>query len=219
VRHPAALSVALGVVAAAGCAGNRPAAEPLRLPVELAGRACGPGDPSLEVVATRPFRCGKGDTCTAVDERLRNPTAVAIWLLLDASDAFSQELDSVSLLRARLADHPPPPVWQLLGETYDDALLLPPGADLLARNLEYHRALQRPRAVFLDRIALADGRDLSTLAPEGLVPASGEIDLSGIGGAITDYDSHDVRRFSPKQRIAIRVRCILDGSEDTTLNL
>lgn len=205
---------ATGVIAVSGmvlpgCAPPLRPVEPVVDPIELAGPTCHGRGPSVEILFAQRFPCGKGDTCTRVDQRIRNPTGSAVWLLLDEERMFPREVGSVSILRSGRAEAPPP-VWEFDGQTSERALRVPPAADVVARHFEYRRPLDQLRVVFLDRLALDDGSDVASLYPHGAVSAAGELDLRGIGGAITHYESTTLRRFTPSARVSAHVGCTLD---------
>jgi len=105
--------------------------EALVAPIELDGPKCGEGGPSVDIVKAAPYRCGKGDTCTRVEMRIRNPEARALFLLTDPSEPFSGYLESISILFGRKS--PNTPVWEFLGQSYHQAFKVSPGADVVIR--------------------------------------------------------------------------------------
>ncbi len=176
------------------------------VPIELDGPKCGEGGPSVDIVTADPYRCGKGDTCTRVEMRIRNPEARALFLLTDGRQPFSGYLDSVSILFGR--ESPNTPVWEFVGQNYHQAFKLPPGADVVIRNLEFHTALEDFVAVFLDRILLNHDRHIDGTGHEWMLPARGEFDMSGMGGAITDYESRTLVTLNGKEHVGIGIRCV-----------
>lgn len=129
----------------AGCAARQQTCapethEPIVFPIELEGPACREGGPSVEIVHARRFQCGKGDTCTMLDERIRNPTDGPLWLLLEQPTVFSRSLDSVTILHARYEGSPA--VWAFDGQNYNEAFRVPRGGDVVARNLAYTNPLE-----------------------------------------------------------------------------
>jgi hypothetical protein len=199
--------LALGsvVTGGAGCRHAAAEPEPLVMPINLGGPKCGEGGPSVDILQADHYRCGKGDTCTRVDMRIRNPDARPLFLLTDASEPFSGYLESVSILFPRQS--PNAPVWQFIGQGYHQAFKLPPGADVVIRSLEFHTALEDFAAVFLERISLDHDRRIDGTRPEWTLPAQGELDMSGMGGAITDYESKPLFTLTGKEHVGIGIRC------------
>jgi hypothetical protein len=206
VRSAAGGLLALACVVAGGAA-CRHAFQPeaLVVPIEFAGPSCAEGGPSVEIRRAERYRCGKGDTCTRTDMRIRNPESGALFLLTDATLDFSGYLTSVSLLYG--IESPTTPVWEFEGQNIHQAFKLPSGADVIIRNLEFHEDLQEFVAVFLDKILL-DHRAIDGGGREWMLPARGELDMSGMGGAITDYDSKPFLTLTGKERVEIGTRCV-----------
>ena len=93
-------------------------------------------------------------------------------------------------------------------QNYHQAFKLPPGADVVIRNLEFHTALEDFVAVFLDRILLNHDRHIDGTGHEWTLPARGEFDMSGMGGAITDYESRTLVTLNGKEHVGIGIRCV-----------
>jgi hypothetical protein len=208
---PLALSLAL-----AACSGPRvtclpvpaPAAAftPVVVPIEYVAPTCSDGGPSVEILRAHRFRCGKGNTCTSLDQRIRNPEDRALWLMLDSETEFSGYVESVRVVRARLGDGAP--VWSFSGQNVNLAFRILPGTDVVVRNVEYTEPLTEFRAAFVDRIALNYDQHFDWSERDGALPLRGEVDARGINGAITDYDGHDVARLDGKERVSLDTWCV-----------
>jgi hypothetical protein len=207
VRFAAGGLLALGSVMTAG-AGCRHAPEPeaVIFPIKFDGPECRAGGPSVDILRADRYSCGKGDTCTRVHMRLRNPEDRALFLLTDGTSPFAGYLESVSLLFGR--ESPNAPMWEFEGQNYHQAFKLPSGADIVIRNLEFHTDLEEFVAVYLDRILLDDDRHIDGTGHQGMLPARGEFDMSGMGGAITDYDSRPLFDLTGKEHVGIGTWCV-----------
>jgi hypothetical protein len=199
---------------AAACAERQPrpdapSHEPIVFPIELEGPSCPSDGPAVEVLQAHRFSCGKGDTCTMLDERIRNPTDRPIWLLLDQYTVFSQSLESVTLLRSRFDGRAI--VWGFDGQNYDTLFRVPSRSDVIARHLEYTRPLRQLRAVFLDRISLSRAPDVGAMAPEASIPKQGEFDAQRMNGFMGDYDVRVLAQFKPRESVSVEVRCVLEA--------
>lgn len=128
-------------------------------------------------------------------------------MLLDGDEDFFRGLEEVSLLHPWREPHVA--VWRFAGQSVDLAVRVPADADVVLRNLKYTRRLTEFRAVFLDQISVAQYRDIGTLGPRGLVPAQGEVNLDGIGGFISRYQSRSLYQFRPIELASISVSCVL----------
>ena len=203
--------------AASGCAGKQSlpknnvevASEPPHEPyIELAGPVCPSAGPSVAVLAARYVPCGKESTCTVLDLRLRNPTDRVLWLAPDPDRRFSRLLDSVSILRPYGAQNMA--VWAFAGRSYDVAVRVPAGTDVVVHDFDYPLLLKHFRVVFINRIATASGNDIGDLEPNGLIPSRGEVDLDGFGGFIVRSTTRELFRSETRVRVSIDVRCVLD---------
>ena len=190
-------------VAGAGCAGPRSTFEPVIVPIELGAPKCCEAGPSVQILRAHRVRCGKGDTCTLLDQRIRNPEDRALWVLIDARREFSGYLESVRILHARYASSPP--AWAFSGQNYHQALRVPPGADIIVRNVEYRGSLREFRAVFFDRIALNHDRHIDWRTPDGVMPAHGDFGMQWLSRS--DYESKELYPLEGKERVALGKWC------------
>ncbi len=87
--------------------------------IDLGAPRCGEAGPAVEILQARRVSCGKGDTCTLLDQRIRNPEDRALWLLVDTTSDFAGYLESVRILRPW--DAAAPPVWEFSGQNYHQA--------------------------------------------------------------------------------------------------
>jgi hypothetical protein len=198
-------ALGLAVAGAAACR-HRAEPEPLVVPIALDGPRCAEGGPSVEILHAQPYRCGKGDTCTRVDMRIRNPEARALFLLTDGTTSFSGYLEDVSIIFGR--ESPNTPVWEFAGQNYHQAFRLPPSADVVIRSLEFHSPLDQFVAVFVDGVRLDNGPPLGGTGQEWMLPARGELAMSGLGGAITDFTSKTLVRLQGKKAVRIGIWCV-----------
>jgi hypothetical protein len=206
---PAALRLFALAIVVAGCAHAAAPApvphEPIIRQIDLAGPRCCEGGPTVEILRAVRHRCGKGDTCTVVDLRVRNPEDRALFLLDGRTPRFAGYLESVSLIHKW--GKPSPPVWEFAGQNQHLAFKLPPGADVVIRNLDFTEPLDEFVAVFLDRIVLNYDRYIDATDPEGLLPPRGEVDMDGMTGFITDYDSERLFPLDGKEHVALGIWC------------
>lgn len=197
----------VGVLAAGfagvACAAPQPTFEPVIVPVDLGAPRCCEGGPSVQILQTRRIRCGKGDECTLIDQRIRNPEDRPLWLLVDASSDFSGYLKSVSILHPRHA--PGPPVWEFHGQSYHQAFRVPPGADIIVRNVEYRGLLTKFRAVFFDSIALNYDRHIDRLTSAGVMPARGDFEMQWLRRS--EYESKELFPLEGRERVSLGKWC------------
>jgi len=183
--------------------------EPIIAPIEIKGPSCSEGGPSIEIVSASRRVCSKGDTCTHVNARVRNPESRALWLLLDADTPFSGYLDTILLMRPQ--DAPEAPVWVFYGQSVDKALKLPAGADVEIRNVIYQTPPDYPRdqlqLAFFDRLTLSRNRHIDWTDTRGALPTRGSFDLTHATGPIEMGDRQDLYRLEGKEGVSINVRC------------
>lgn len=194
--------LAVGVVGVS-CAAPQPTFEPVIVPIDLGAPRCCEKGPSVQILQAGRVRCGKGDECTRLDQRIRNPEDRALWLLVDGSSDFSGYLESVSILHERHAAGPP--AWAFSGQNYHQAFRVPPGADIIVRNVEYFGLLTKFRAVFFDRIALNNDRHIDWLTPEGVMPARGDFDMQWLRHS--EYESKPLFPLEGRERVSLGKWC------------
>jgi hypothetical protein len=189
-----------------GCRSRAPAIEGLIVPIELAGPTCGADGPSVAVVGARPFRCGKGETCTSLDLRVQNRAKRPLWFLLDGDGDFAGYLDSVEIVHS--AYGPSPPVWSFYGDNFNQAARLPPEADLVLRNLHLRPGRASFRAVFFDRLILDYTRHVDWVEEaKGTMPLHGDFDLGWLEGA---HDATPAWPSEGRERVSLDTWCALD---------
>ncbi len=171
--------------------------------IDLGAPRCGEAGPAVEILRARRVSCGKGDTCTLLDQRIRNPEDRALWLLVDTTSDFAGYLESVSILRAW--DAAAPPVWEFSGQNYHQAFRVAPGADIAVRNVEYLGPRQKLRVVFFDQIVLGYDRHIDWLTREGLMPVHGDFDMQWLHGS--SYDSKPLFPLEGRERVSLGKWC------------
>src|SRR5579871_338657 len=191
-----------------GCRTRAPVIQGLVLPIELVGPTCGADGPSVAILGARPFRCGKGDTCTSLDVRVQNHAKRPLWFLLDGDRDFSGTLDSVDIQRSSVA--PSPPVWAFYGDNVNRAVLVPPGADLVLRSLPFFPAIERFRAAFFDRLILEYTQhvDWPGEATKGTMPLRGDFDLGWIDRSW--ISSTPAFQLEGRQRVSLDTWCTVE---------
>jgi hypothetical protein len=158
----------------------------------------------VEILGQHSLKCGKGDSCIHVDQRIRNPTDRPLWLVFDAHGDFSGYLEYVSLEGPHGAS--PLVVWVFGGQNYTEALRLLPGADVVVRDISYmqYAHQRRPvRSAFLDTISIASDRSPWPRS-EGFVPTVGELDLGGL----KFWSSGELVTLHPRARVSIHTVCV-----------
>lgn len=191
---------------AGGCRSRPPVIEGLILPIELAGPTCGSGGPGAAIVGARPFRCGKGDTCTSLDLHVQNRAQRPIWLPLDGDRDFSGVLDRAEIIQSGLA--PSPPVWKFYGDDINSAVRLPPGADLTLRNIPFFPAIASFRAAFFDRLILEYNQYADGVGdPKWTMPLRGDFDLAWLDGESAAVPALTLEH---RERVSLDTWCTLE---------
>jgi hypothetical protein len=188
---------------AAGC--HRPVPDPVIFPIELVGPPCGDAGPSVEILKARHTKCGKADSCTVLDQRIRNPANRNLWLLVDTVNEFSGYLESVTIEHERSKDSPP--VWTFSGQNFHQAFNVPPGADIVVRGLQYHRFLNQYQAVFVHRVTLNHELHIDSSDPTGVMPTRGDFDMTWVSDSRATYDSKQLLPLEGKQLVTLGVWC------------
>ena len=132
------------------------------------GPPCGPSGPTLELKEMR-YSGGKPPHRRAiVDVRVRNPLASPVWLLCDVGGGL------------RTSPAPETEVWSFAGDDVFKALRLPPGADLVLRELDLNSdSTEEPFVIaFATSITISDRPAESWAGQAGLSPASGDFTLT-----------------------------------------
>lgn len=114
-----------------------------------------------------------------VDLSVRNPLSSAVWLFLDAQDVPGP-LTEVELWSTR--DKPPGVFWFLSGSYSTAALRIPPGAEILIRDVElssFRHEGSLPLA-FVSELRIEDEPASEWLEHEGWMPASGDFTLEEV---------------------------------------
>ncbi len=178
-------------------------ASDLIVPHPPEGPPCGPGGPTLELKEML-YPGGKPPHRSAiVDVRVRNPLASPVWLLYDVGGGLPSVINAVTVSRTSPA--PGTEVWSFAGDDVFKALRLPPGADLVLRELELNSdSTEEPFVItFATSITISDRPAESWAGRAGLSPASGDFTLT-----------RPVRELEKKidgtaaEPIAVRILCV-----------
>jgi hypothetical protein len=142
------------------------------------GPPCGPGGPSLELKAMEHYPGKPPDRNAIVDVRVRNPLASPVWLLYGVGGGLPTVINAVTVSRTSPA--PGTEVWSFAGDGIFRALRLPPGADLVLRELEVASySTEDPFVLaFATSITISDRPAESWAGQAGLSPASGDFTLT-----------------------------------------
>jgi hypothetical protein len=113
-----------------------------------------------------------------VDVRVRNSPASPVWLLYDVGGGLPSVINAVTVSRTSPA--PGTDVWSFAGDDFFTALRLPPGADLVLRELEVNSdSTEDPFVIaFATLITIGDRPAESWAGQAGLSPASGDFTLT-----------------------------------------
>ncbi len=142
------------------------------------GPPCGPGGPTLELKEMR-YSGGKPPHRSAiVDVRVRNPLASPVWLIYDVGSGLPSVINAVTV--ARTSPAPGTEVWSFAGDDVFTALRLPPGADLVLRELvvDSYSTADPFVIAFATSITISDRPAESWVGQVGLSPASGDFTLT-----------------------------------------
>lgn len=192
----------------AGCATGTQPFHPIISPIELDGPQCSAGEPAVEVLRAHAYRCGKGDQCAILDLHIQNPTKRALWMLIDARALFSGSLSSIHILHANHGNSPP--VWEFIGDSYNQAFALPPGADLVLRNLHYsHPLLKEFHVALFNHLILNHDRyiDSGGKITEAITPAHGDFDMSWLNGADSRLE-RPLISLDGEERVSLDTWCV-----------
>ena len=177
------------------------------------GPACGPGGPTVELKETL-FAPGKPPVRHAtIEARVRNPLASPVWLLYDLGGALPSIVNAVTLLRTSPA--PGAHVWSFQGNGGFEAVRLPPGADLVLRELELssHAAEEPFLLAFATSVTIGDRPAESWAGRAGLSPASGDFALDRLITTVFEWEVDDVLAAVP---LAVHILCVKRFDLDDT---
>jgi len=138
--------------------------------------ACNGSGPNLGATLRGTTRGKPPNLYYWVDLSVKNPLSSAVWLFFDAQDVPGP-LTEAQLWSTR--DKPPGVFWFLSGTHSTTALRLPPGADILVRDVELTSSRHEeflPLA-FASELRIEDAPASEWLEHEGVMPASGAFTL------------------------------------------
>ena len=124
--------------------------------------------------------------------------------MVDARSPFSGYLDSIYILRSKYSDGPA--VWEFIGQNYDQAFNVPPGADVVVRNLDYFLSPKELPVVFFHNLTLDFDRHVDWDNGKGALPVHGEYDMHWL-----DDESRHKERLYPldgKERVSLDTWCV-----------
>jgi hypothetical protein len=167
------------------------------------GPPCGPAGPTLELKEML-YSGGKPPHRSAiVDVRVRNPMSSPVWLLYGLGGNFPSIVTAVRVSRTSPA--PRAHVWSFEGNGGFEAVRLPPGADLVLRDLELDSwSTEDPFVLaFATSITISDRPAESWAGQEGLSPTSGDFRLERVESEF-ERELDDMAAVP----IAVRILCV-----------
>jgi hypothetical protein len=138
-----------------------------------------------------------------VEARVRNPLASPVWLLYDLGGGLPSIINYATLSRTSPATRAH--VWSFYGDGGFEAVRLPPGADLVLRELELSAySGEEPFVLaFATSVTIGDRPAESWAGQAGLSPASGDFTLTRL---VPELDREvDDRAAEP---LAVRILCV-----------
>lgn len=200
---------ALALAAFATSCRSRPAEAPaskeLMQPIVFAAPDCVRDGPSVTLLRAYTSRCGKGDACVWVDERVRNPTDRTLFVSVDGSTQFSAYVTSIRILRK--AKNGVAPVWEILGEDQNYLAQVPAHADVTLRGVYLgfrSRSLESEyQNAFFDRVVVDHLQHLEWI--ETALPRTGDFDLAWLHTPAVDSTALSVR---DREAVDIDVWCM-----------
>ncbi len=149
-------------------------------PTLAEGPPCGPGGPTLELKDRRYIKGKPPHRETIVAARVRNPLPSPVWLLYDVGGGLPSVINSVTVSRTSPA--PGAKVWSFDGDGGFLAVRLPPGADLVLRDLELSAySFDDPFVLaFATSLTIGDRPAESWAGQAGASPASGDFTLTNL---------------------------------------
>ena len=139
-----------------------------------------------------------------VEARVRNPLASPVWLLYDVGGGLPSIINTVTLLRTSPA--PGAHVWRFYGDGGFEAVRLPPGADVVLRDLERSSSsAEEPFLLaFATSVTIGDRPAESWAGQAGLSPASGEFALESPMTTEFEWEAYKMATVP----LAARILCV-----------
>lgn len=174
-------------------------------PVLIVAPNCAAEGPSATLLRASTSRCGKGDTCVWVDERIQNPTDRTFLLPIDGETLFTADVTSLRILRSSEAGAVP--VLELFGRGLNRLVQLPTHADVTLRNVylgfRSHTVRRDYQVTFFDSVVVNHRRHLESL-PIAL-PRTGNLDLAWLHSYGVAWDALPVHDREP---VDVHARCM-----------